>query len=208
MIKGKRVFFRAMEEEDLQYLLEWANDPIISNLVVGWSFPISMARQKEWFVDTLKNPHTQRFIVESYEEGIIGLTGLWHIDWHNRHALTALKLGAEDIRGKGYGTDAILTLMSYAFFDVGLNRLWGAILPYNIASYKAYVEKCGWRVEGVLRQEIFRNGKFYDLIRVAVLKEDFVKHPRFGEYAPPILCGEQEPYIAIREEHRVQRESG
>jgi RimJ/RimL family protein N-acetyltransferase len=204
MIKGKKVAFRAVEEEDLELLLEWANDPVMSNLVVGWSFPLSMANQKEWFARSLKNPHTQRFIVESYEDGVIGLTGLWEIDWHNRHALTAVKLGAENIRGKGYGTDAILTLMSYAFFDVGLNRLWGAMLPYNIPSYKAYVERCGWRVEGILRQEIFRNGEFYDLIRVAVLKEDFVKHPRFSEYAPPTLLGKSEPQITIREEHRVR----
>ena len=198
---GQRVIFRAVEEEDLKLLQEWINDPVISGLVGGWSFPVSMAQQRQWFADSLKDPNTQRFIVEDYESEVLGLTGLWQIDWHNRHALTALKLG-EGARGKGYGTDAILTLMSYAFFEVGLNRLWGSILAYNLPSYKAYVEKCGWRVEGILRQAVYRKGRFYDLIRVAALKEEFKQHPLFDRYAPGVILGRPEPQITIREEHR------
>lgn len=190
MIRGKKVFFRAIEESDLEALRDWGNDPVIADLVVGWSFPVSMTDQRKWFEACRTDQTTQRFVVESDEDGVLGLTGLWNIDWHNRHALTALKLGAANIRGKGYGTDAIMTLMKYAFFDVGLNRLWGAILPYNIGSYKAYVEKCGWRVEGRLCQEIFRHGRYHDLYRVGVLRQDFEIHPLFDEYVSAAERGE------------------
>jgi RimJ/RimL family protein N-acetyltransferase len=204
MIKGKKVFFRAIERQDLKFLQEWINDPEISRLVLGWCFPVSMAQQEEWFLQSLKDQNTQRFIVESYDEGVIGLTGLWQINWHDRNALTALKLGPQAARGRGYGTDAILTMMSYAFFNVGLHRLWGRILPYNIASYKAYVEKCGWKVEGVLRQAVFRDGRFYDEYRVGVLLEDVLDHPLFREYIPPAYQGVVEEKITVRSEHRIQ----
>jgi RimJ/RimL family protein N-acetyltransferase len=101
MIVGKNVVLRAIEEDDLEYLQKWQNDPVISELVVGWSFPVSMADQRQWFQGSVKKPHTQRFIVESKEKGIIGLTGLWDIDLHNRHALTALKIGEKTDRGSG-----------------------------------------------------------------------------------------------------------
>ena len=47
MITGKKIILRAIEENDLPLLLKWINDPEISELVVGWSFPLSMGNQKE-----------------------------------------------------------------------------------------------------------------------------------------------------------------
>lgn len=183
MIKGKRVVLRAIEESDLELMVEWLNDPAIAHMVVGFSFPTSRAQQAEWFRKSTSDRDTQRWIVADASDGsAIGLTGLWNIDWHNRHALTALKIGPQAARGKGLGTDAILTVMAYAFFQVGLNRLWSEILPYNVASYKAYVEKCGWRVEGLLREHVYRDGSFYDLLRVAALRSDFEKHPGARDY--------------------------
>ena len=203
MIIGKKIILRAIEENDLQILLKWTNDPSISELVGGWSFPLSIGNQKEWYINNLKDPKNKRFIVETKESKAIGLTGLWSIDWQNRHALTALKIGEKNIRGKGYGTDAIMTIMAYAFFEVGLNKLWGEIINYNIASYKAYIEKCGWKVEGILRQHIYRKGKFYDLIRVGILKESFIKDSRAIEYIPPALFNKEERFITIKNEHKA-----
>ena len=81
---------------------------------------------------------------------------------------------SEDAKGKGYGSDAIMTISAYAFYEVGLNRLWGAIIDYNEASCKAYVdERSGWKVEGRLRKHVFRDGTFHDLYYVACLKSDF-----------------------------------
>ena len=94
--------------------------------------------------------------------------------------------------------------MSYAFFNVGLHRLWGLILPYNVASYRAYVEKCGWKVEGVLRQEIFRDGRFYDQYRVGVLREEVLDHPLFREYVPQTYRGPAGDEIKVEDEHRIR----
>ena len=184
MIVGNRVRFRAIEEGDLPVLAQWMNDPDISHSVVGWSFPVTLAGQREWFARSLHDAKNQRWMVETHDGDVIGLTGLWDIDLRNRHALTALKIGAKDVQGKGYGSDAILTLMSYAFFEVGLNRLWGEILPYNVASYKAYVERCGWRVEGVLRQHAYRSGTLHDVLRVGILRDEFVALPNAAPYIP------------------------
>ena len=185
MIHGKKVRLRAIEETDLDLMVQWFNDPDIANMVVGWDFPISLSQQREWYRQSLPDRRNQRWIVEDLKDGkVLGLTGLWDIDWHNRQALNAVKLGNVETQGKGYGTDIIMTVMTYAFFQVGLNRLWGEIIDYNVPSYKAYVEKCGWKFEGRLRQAVFRNGTFHDLYRVAILKDDFILSSGASDYIP------------------------
>src|ERR1035437_3813578 len=76
------------------------NDPEISHLIGGWSYPVSMVEQKEWFHRSIPDKTTQRWIVERDDGAVIGLPGLWQIDLHNRHALTGLKLGHQALRGR------------------------------------------------------------------------------------------------------------
>jgi RimJ/RimL family protein N-acetyltransferase len=198
VIAGKRVRFRAIEEADLPLLAEWMNDPQISRMVVGWSFPVSIAGQREWFAKALRDSHNQRWVVETSTGEAIGLTGLWEIDWRNRHALTALKLG-RDHQGKGFGVDAILTLMGYAFGEVGLNRLWTEILTFNAPSYRAYVEKCGWRVEGLLRQHSFRAGEYHDVFRVAILASEFAALDAGKDYR----VAREPTRVTVPQQHKV-----
>jgi RimJ/RimL family protein N-acetyltransferase len=184
LICGKKVRLRPIEESDLALMVQWFNDPEIAQLVGGWDFPISLAQQKEWYRSSLSDRRTQRWIIEDFEGNPLGLTGLWDIDWHNRQALNAVKLGNTDMRGKGYGTDVIMTVMAYSFFQVGLNRLWGEIIDYNIGSYMAYVKNCGWKVEGKLRESVFRDGVYHDQYRVAILKDEFIALDGVNDYIP------------------------
>ena len=187
MIAGRKIRLRPVEEHHLEFCQALFNDPKIRQVVVGWDFPASLAAQNKWFSSLAGDRNNIRLIIETNDEEVIGLTGLWDIDWHNRHALTAIKLKSEGTRGKGYGRDAIMAMCAYAFFEVGLRRLWGAIIDFNVPSYKAYVGKCGWKVEGILREHIFRNGVFHDLYYVACLKRDYLKVADAKEYILPAI---------------------
>lgn len=183
MYDGKSVRLRALETEDLDLVTLWANDPGISASLSGWSFPVSRAQQDAWFAGTFQDSKNKRFIIEVKEtHQVIGIAGLWDINLRNSNAFAGFKIGAKDIQGKGYGSDAMMTLMAYAFYEVGLHRLWGEMLPFNVASYKVCVDKCGWRVEGVFRQHEYRFGRLWDLIRLGILREDFERHPRAQDY--------------------------
>ncbi|NCG20320.1 MAG: GNAT family N-acetyltransferase [Rhodobacterales bacterium] len=173
MIVGKYCQIRPIEERDLDFLQMLAVDRNISSRLVGWDFPPSQYGQRKWFDATHNSRTTRRFLVEDLGGTPLGITGLWDIDWHSRVALTATKLYAPNLKQKGIGTDSIKILMAYAFYDVGLNRLWGAILDFNGPSFGAYAKKCGWRGEGILREEVWREGNFHDLYRVAILKSEF-----------------------------------
>lgn len=189
MIYGRNTIIRTIESADQAFVHELNSDPIVRGKVVGWDWPGSQAQQERWFAQQSPSS-THRWLVTTLEGAPLGLTGLWDVDWHNRHALTALKLGGSTpMRGKGYGTDAIMAVMAFAFHDVGLNRLHGAILADNEPSRRAYVEKCGWSVEGTARQHIWRHGRFVDLLHVAILKADFDELPGADEYRWRVVEG-------------------
>lgn len=179
MTNRPTVNLRPLEKGDLSYLRELANDPDVRENVVGWDWPLSDAGQEKWFAESVSHSTTKRFIVESETGQSIGLTGFWDIDWRNRTAMTAIKLGGTgEARGRGYGVAAIQSIMEFGFMDAGFNRLHATILATNSRSIAAYVLKSGWTEEGRLRQHIWRNGEYVDLVQIGMLRSEFIEKIR------------------------------
>lgn len=170
-IYGNKVVLRAMEKEDCEMIRTMFNDPEIENLVIGWAYPISKYAQEKWY-ETHYNDDDFRFVIEVPGEGAIGVATLTDIDWKNRMAYHGIKLAQCKQRGKGFGTDAVMAIMRYAFDELGLNRLNGSWFPENVPSKNMYM-KCGWKEEGVRRNYIYKGGKYRDLVETGVLAEDY-----------------------------------
>lgn len=173
-IKGRFVTLRAVSKNDLPMMCELLNDPIIESLVIGWSFPISMEQQIIWYEKTISDSSNQRFVIETLEEGAVGIATLVNIDWKNRCATHGIKLLNKERKTKGIGTDAVMALMRYAFDELGLNRLETSRFEDNIPSQKLYT-KCGWQVEGIRRKCVYKNGEWKNLVNVGILIEDYHK---------------------------------
>ena len=91
-------------------------------------------------------------------------------------------LGNVDIRGKGYGFDAVMTTMKYAFDEMNLNRLDGSMIEYNKNSINFYCEKLGWKKEGIRRRYFYRRGKYWDQVIVGITKKDYVAFIEKNKY--------------------------
>ena len=175
IISGERVNIRAIEYEDLDFLKDIMNSPELEKMENGFYFPVSRGRQEQWYQEYLRSQSDNRFIIETKEGRQIGYTCLLNIDWKNRKAHTGIKLYGMENYGKGFGTDSVLSIMKFAFYEMQLNRLEGFIIDYNHASKKLYLDKCGWKIEGVQREAVFKNGQYHDLIMVASLKSEFIE---------------------------------
>lgn len=171
-IKGKKVTLRAMEKQDCEMVREMFNDPEIENLVIGWAFPLSSYAQEKWFENHYADNTNFRFVIETPEDGAVGIATLTNIDWKNRSADHGIKLAKKERRSKGIGTDAVMAIMRYAFDELQLHRLDSAWFKENIASKTMYT-KCGWVEEGVRREYIFKNGSYRDLVVVGILAEEY-----------------------------------
>lgn len=175
MINGKRIYLRAMEPEDMECFRDMINDPSVSHNVVGWSFPVSKREQMQWYERAVSDKKNLRFtIVLKENDQPVGMVTLSSLDWQNRSATHGIKLHPSCPKGEGIATDAVMTLMQYAFEEVGLHRLETTRIEYNEASKKLY-EKCGWKIEGVKKEAIYRSGEFHDLFVVGILEEDYRK---------------------------------
>lgn len=176
-IKGRVVTLRAPEFDDLDKLHAWSNDPEIWSLLGGWHFPFSSRSTTDWIKsrsDNNQNGHV--FCIDAPDIGLIGTANLVNIDWKNRNAFHGMMLGNIDMRGRGYALDTVMAVMRYAFDELGLQRLDGDMIATNQRSVAFYLEKCGWRQEGIKKDWFYRGGRFHDKVVVGVTREDYHRH--------------------------------
>ncbi len=171
-IYGKKVVLRAVEKEDCELIREMFNDPELEDVVVGWALPLSKYAQEKWFENHYNDNHNLRFIIETEEDGAVGVATLTEINWKDKRATHGIKLANKERRSKGIGTDAVMAIMRYAFDELGLNRLDGGWFEDNIPSINLYT-KCGWKPEGRRREFIYKHGTYRDLIPAGILASDY-----------------------------------
>lgn len=165
---------RAIEACDLEMIREMINDPEIENMI-GDTLSQYLSISKKWFENLPSNDKELRTIIETEEHGAIGLVMLSDIDWKNRTAQFHSKIAtSKEIRGKGYGTKATKALIKYAFEQLNLNLIYSHIIDYNIASQRAK-EKSGFKKDGVLRNRIYKNGEYHNLIVWSIQKGELIE---------------------------------
>jgi RimJ/RimL family protein N-acetyltransferase len=111
-------------------------------------------------------------IVLPENDRLIGTTGLHRLDVRNRHACFGITIGEQDARGKGHGTEATRLIVRHALETLNLNRVWLQVYEYNTRGIRTY-EKVGFRIEGRLRQDTFRDGRYWDTLVMGILREEW-----------------------------------
>jgi RimJ/RimL family protein N-acetyltransferase len=177
-MEGKLVRIRAYEKSDLDAVMAWVNDEEVTRNLGGGplSFPVSRA-QEEQFLETAMhsgaNATNKMFAIETLaERRYIGGIDLRGIDWLDRHAEIGIAIGDKSCWSKGYGTDAMRVIMRMGFETMGLNRLWLKVLAFNERGIHCY-QKCGFRREGVLREDRLVGGVYYDGIIMGILAREY-----------------------------------
>lgn len=171
-IYGKNVVLRAMEKEDCEIIKDMFNDPEIEHLVGGWAFPLSLFAQERWLESHYNDKSGLRYVIDTKEDGVVGIYTLTNIDWKNRRAEIGVKIASYENRFKGYGTDATMAVMRYVFDELGFHRLDVSWLAANTVSANTFT-KCGFVREGVKREYIYKGGKYRDLVEAGILSNEY-----------------------------------
>ena len=181
-IVGRTVVLRAVERSDLPQLQGWANDPEIQFNLGRWHFPLSLAALERWFAEFRHDGTDQRFMIDTVEQGAIGMTNLVDINWKDRNAFTGLLIGSTPLRRKGFGADSVRTMMRYAFEELRLERLDTTIIAHNAGSLGLYIEKCGWIEEGRKERAFFRRNRFHDNVILGITRERYTSLAASGAF--------------------------
>ena len=161
------VRLRALERTDLARSLVWVNDPEITHFT-GTLFPVSEVEEEAWYQRVTTDPSWRAFAVETADGRHVGNGGFRNIQWIPRSAEAWLYIGERSQQNAGLGRAALVELLKFGFERMNLHRIWGHVFAYNERSIKM-LEACGFEREGVMRDDVFRDGRYYDSYMVSVL---------------------------------------
>lgn len=179
-MKGNRIYLRALEPDDYKTSIKWRQDEEIWNMCVGPRYIVSSEYEKKWVLDTIfSKDKIVLAICLNGSDKYIGNIKLHEIDEINRTANISIMLGDKTEWNKGFAFEAEMLMLRYAFMEKNLNRIGVNILADNNSSIGLH-KKCGYVREGVLRDAIYKNGKFKDLVVMGLLKRDFI--PIYEKY--------------------------
>ena len=170
-IPGKTIRLRAIERSDIPAFVRWLNDPEVRQYLDMY-LPMSQAQEENWFEAQLGDDGRRILGIETLDGVLLGNIGLHAINWKERYAELGIVIGEKEYWNQGYGTDAVLTLLRFAFQQMNLHRVFLRVFEYNRRAMNCY-EKCGFMLEGRLRQTHFHDGKYCDTLIMGILQEEF-----------------------------------
>lgn len=115
-----------------------------------------------------KSPNKVIFAIRA-DDRLVGVVQLIHIDQVHRSAELTISIGEEANRGAGHGTSALEQAIDFAWRDLNLHRVWLRVFANNPRTIRAY-EKAGFVHEGVLREAAYIDGRYIDMIAMAILR--------------------------------------
>lgn len=174
MIEGKLVNLRAPELGDLERAWRWVNDREVTRHL-AMRYLMSMKAEEAWLRDRLSQQRTFGevfFAIETKEGAHIGSVGLHNARPESRKGRLGISIGEKSYWSKGYGTDATLTLLRFAFDQMNLNRVDLTVDDDNHRAIAAY-RKCGFVEEARLRQMRYVRGAYHDQFVMGILRDEF-----------------------------------
>jgi RimJ/RimL family protein N-acetyltransferase len=170
-LKGKKVVLRPFDiATDFDLFVKWINDPEVIRFLLR-IMPAYRHHQLAWF-ESLPNWTDIVFTIETIPGNIIGMIGLDRINLVDGTAWTWQIIGDQQNRSQGYGTDSKILLLDYAFNTLRLEKVCAEAIASNKSSLR-YNEKSGFREEGRLKNQIYREGRRHDLVLLGILKDEF-----------------------------------
>lgn len=176
-MKIKAEFF---QREHIPTKVRWMNDPRI-HASMYFDLPATVEKTQQWFDQNRDNDQRVDFTFLSDGE-IVAMSGLAPIDLKARHAQFYVMVHP-DKHGKGIGKKVSFWTYNFGFDQRELNKIYLYTNDDNQKAYAIY-EKAGFKLEGVLRQQKWKNGRllnrrFYGMLREEWAQAEWKKETTF-----------------------------
>lgn len=176
-ISGKTVALRAINRDDVTNTnwYGWFNDEETTKNLQKHYFPNTVEKQMQFYETLSKdNSKIQLMIVEKENpETILGIVSLQKIDFINSNADLSLVIGEEEARDMKRAEEVMYLMLRHAFNTLNLHKVtlgyidtlkfWGMFL----------MKRFGFTQEGELKEHMFKNGVYHDVILLGLTKDKF-----------------------------------
>ena len=163
-LEGKRTLLRPLERSDLQRSLLWLTDPVVNKYLSQNFKDLTEEQEEKWF-SYIQDSETDIVfaILEKDSSDHIGNCSLNKIDQRNGKCELGIVIGDKDCRNKGFGSDAVDTLINFAVEDLDIPIVRLNVYIYNQRAIKVY-KKCGFKLIKVLKKDHLYDGKYWDTL--------------------------------------------
>jgi len=166
------IWLRSPSLADHSLFVEWRNSSLDTFFS---SSPITEESHLKWWYEHVLHDDTQVLYTVMSDKLAIGMVGLKDIDrWTHKRAEYGRFLIAPTYRGHGYGKQTLSALLAHAFdaSALDLNRIYGYILANNYSGLTTALS-AGFSIEGVLKQHVYKNSAYLDVISVGITADDW-----------------------------------
>lgn len=164
-----KISFRPHKRIDIAYRVKWLNNPKVNLFIGDVGAKTNLTKQSKWFDDYEKDKN-KKFFTILVDKVPIGFMGFSKISRSDGTADLHIAIGEDAYRGKGFGKKSLQLLIDYGFNKLGLQKINLGVFSENKIAIKCY-KSFGFKVEGVLKREAFFNGKYHNLILMAIFKK-------------------------------------
>lgn len=172
MLTCDNLFFRRPTMDDVDDICRLKNNEKAALLLGGIHHTYTPEDIVNWINFHNNNKEEVLLVVEDKTAGkLIGHVGLYKIDRIAKKTEYGILLADDDSRGKGYGTKATSLMVEYAFKTLGMHKVTAEVLSENAPSV-AMFKKCGFIIDGCLRDDVYKNDRYYNVYCMSIINED------------------------------------
>lgn len=171
-LKGDKIFLRALEPSDLDFLYELENEESLWE--VGSTItPYSRFILKEYIANSYRDIYEVKqlrlVICKNEDESTIGLIDLYDFDPKNKKVGVGIVIFSDKEKQKGFASEALDLISNYAFERLNVHQVFAGITQDNLRSIGLF-EKAGYKRNGTKKdwtfsEGVFKDEHFYQLIR-------------------------------------------
>lgn len=173
-----QVRLRAFEKSDLDIIYKYFNNPELVRFLSPEAVMPYSREEEASFIENSVNPKdkekTYNFAIANAREELVGGCSYMDTSMKNRTCYIGISIYNPRHWGKGYGTAAIRKLLEFLFFEKNMRKVLLNVYDFNERAIACY-KKVGFKQEGCLKEQIYRDGKYNDLHIMALFAEDYAR---------------------------------
>jgi RimJ/RimL family protein N-acetyltransferase len=171
ILEGEITRLRPVQPSDLPYLVEWLQDGEVRRWLAALQTPPTLEEEIDWYESTRENPDNLLWAMETTEGRLAGTIEL-RVAPHANRAELGIAIMDKALWSQGLGTDAIQSVLKFAFTEANLNRVELTTDETNARGLRCY-EKCGFVREGLLREHRIVEGKYVNTVMMSILRSEW-----------------------------------
>lgn len=176
---SRNVIIRPMKEEDLELVMKWRMSPEVTKYM--YTDPqLSLEQQILWYNSRKKAGDNYLFIIQE-DDTPIGVYTVDEIDMINKRCTSGMYIGETDRRTIGLAVRLEYSFFDFLFYELNLNRTYAEIFCENKGMVRLN-KMCGWELEGIMKEHIFKYGIYHDIALLACTKKHWTEFRKECKY--------------------------